>query len=47
MKDNLIYFLQKSQKELLTELPTVLTAHNYNVIATDKYIAGIKHTNGQ
>ena len=47
MKDNLIYFLQKSQEELLTELPTVLTAHNYNVIATDKYIAGIKHNNGQ
>ena len=47
MKDNLIYFLQKSQKELLNELPTVLTAHNYNVIATDKYIAGIKHTDGQ
>lgn len=47
MKDNLIYFLQKSQKELLNELPTVLTAHNYNVIATDKYIAGIKYTDGQ
>ena len=46
-KDNLIYFLTKTQKELLKSLPYLLKSQGYETVVTDKYIAGIKYTDGQ
>lgn len=46
-KENLIYFLTKTQKELLKSLPYLLSSQGYNAVVTDKYVAGIKYTDGQ